>query len=97
MAPQPPSLTLLRTLARPLTRPLHPTTPCRPLRSASTKASTPHHANYWSTDVYWGKAVRNIGNGLVLYVPVVACVMFWPTPIAPFFNLVKGVKNMESE
>ncbi|TGO45683.1 hypothetical protein BCON_0373g00010 [Botryotinia convoluta] len=61
--------------------------------STSTKSLTPRQAIYFGPNVYWGKAWKNVyGTGL-LYVPVVAAVMFWPVPIAPMMNFSKGVKK----
>ncbi|KAF7922673.1 hypothetical protein BELL_0763g00030 [Botrytis elliptica] len=61
--------------------------------SASTKSLTPRQPIYFGPNVYWGKAWKNVyGTGL-LYVPVVAAVMFWPVPIAPMMNFSKGVKK----
>ncbi|TGO24079.1 hypothetical protein BPAE_0113g00360 [Botrytis paeoniae] len=61
--------------------------------SATTKSLTPRQAIYFGPNVYWGRAWKNVyGTGL-LYVPVVAAVMFWPVPIAPMMNFSKGVKK----
>ncbi|KAF7903314.1 uncharacterized protein EAF01_006363 [Botrytis porri] len=61
--------------------------------STSTKSLTPRQPIYFGPNVYWGKAWKNVyGTGL-LYVPVVAAVMFWPVPIAPMMNFSKGVKK----
>ncbi|TEY82771.1 hypothetical protein BOTCAL_0027g00090 [Botryotinia calthae] len=61
--------------------------------TSSIKSLTPRQATYFGPDVYWGKAWKNVyGTGL-LYVPVVAAVMFWPVPIAPMMNFSKGVKK----
>ncbi|KAF5872649.1 uncharacterized protein Bfra_006011 [Botrytis fragariae] len=61
--------------------------------TATTKSLTPRQPIYFGPNVYWGKAWKNVyGTGL-LYVPVVAAVMFWPVPIAPMMNFSKGVKK----
>ncbi|KAK8905345.1 hypothetical protein QC760_006532 [Botrytis cinerea] len=83
-------------------RPTLPTTLpllTRTIRQSSTSSTTsikslaPRKATYFGPDVYWGKAWKNVyGTGL-LYVPVVAAVMFWPVPIAPMMNFSKGVKK----
>ncbi|KAI9649646.1 hypothetical protein NHQ30_002227 [Ciborinia camelliae] len=65
-------------------------------RFASTKSSTPRRAVYFGPDVYWGKAFKNAAGTGLLYIPMVAAVMFWPAPIAPLFNLSKGIKNKKA-
>ncbi|QSZ34272.1 hypothetical protein DSL72_005862 [Monilinia vaccinii-corymbosi] len=98
MSTQSTTRALLRASRTLTPSPLKPTTlQLCARRFASTKVAAPRPSIYWSTDVYWGKAVKNVGNALVLYIPVVTCIMFWPTTIAPFFNLLKGVKKMEVE
>ncbi|KAF7869771.1 hypothetical protein EAF04_004555 [Stromatinia cepivora] len=84
-----PTLSQLSQLARPL-KPIQNLTT---RRFTSTKSSTPRQAIYFGRDVYWGKAWKNVYGTGVLYVPAVAAVMFWCTPIPPMMNLLKGVKK----
>ncbi|ESZ95889.1 hypothetical protein SBOR_3702 [Sclerotinia borealis F-4128] len=68
--------------------------PCRfASTSTVTKSPAAHRAVYFGSDVYWGKAWKNVAGTGLLYVPVVAAVMFWPAPIAPLMNLSKGIRK----
>ncbi|KAL2065896.1 hypothetical protein VTL71DRAFT_3566 [Oculimacula yallundae] len=37
----------------------------------------------------WPRQGRRIVNGLQLYVPIVACLMFWPYAVAPIMTLAQ--------
>jgi len=62
-------------------------------RFASTKSPAIRRPVYFGSDVYWGKAWKDVAGTGLLYFPIVAAVMFWPAPVAPLMNRTKGIKK----
>ncbi|PQE05278.1 hypothetical protein CJF31_00008782 [Rutstroemia sp. NJR-2017a BVV2] len=62
-------------------------------RFASTSTGVAAKNPVYFGPVYWGKAWKDVGGTFLLYVPIVAAVMFWPMPVVPLMNRSKGIKK----